>query len=213
MLTNSVCCTGAAFAPIIGKPYEGKPHVRFDEGVVETGYGRPSETPFNRKGRETDMVNLRTWRHRSTLQIRNSLRYISWKERKTIAKDLKLIYKAATEKEGSAALDDFAEKWDKRYPHVSASWKKNWAELSTFFKYPPEIRTLIYTTNLIESLNRKIRKVAKNKSSFPNEQSLFKLVYLAVEETSRKWTMRHRDWAMIYSQLMIFFEDRLAKYV
>jgi len=213
MLTNSVCCTGAAFAPIIGKPYEGKPHVRFDEGVVETGYGRPSETPFNRKGRETDMVNLRTWRHRSTLQIRNSLRYISWKERKTIAKDLKLIYKAATEKEGSAALDDFAEKWDKRYPHVSASWKKNWAELSTFFKYPPEIRTLIYTTNLIESLNRKIRKVAKNKSSFPNEQSLFKLVYLAVEETSRKWTMRHRDWAMIYSQLMIFFKDRLAKYV
>ncbi len=130
-----------------------------------------------------------------------------------MAKDLKLIYKAATEKEGSSALDDFAEKWDKRYPHVSASWKKNWAELSTFFKYPPEIRTLIYTTNLIESLHRKIRKVDKNKSSFPNEQSLFKLVYLAVEETSRKWTMRHRDWAMIYSQLMIFFEDRLRKYV
>lgn len=146
-------------------------------------------------------------------QIRNSLRYVSWKERKTMAKDLKLIYKAATEKEGSSALDDFAEKWDKRYPHVSASWKKNWAELSTFFKYPPEIRTLIYTTNLIENLHRKIRKVAKNKSSFPNEQSLFKLVYLAVEETSRKWTMRHRDWAMIYSQLMIFFEDRVAKYV
>ena len=146
-------------------------------------------------------------------QIRNSLRYVSWKERKPMAKDLKLIYKAATEKEGSSALDDFAEKWDKRYPHVSASWKKNWAELSTFFKYPPEIRTLIYTTNLIENLHRKIRKVAKNKSSFPNEQSLFKLVYLAVEETSRKWTMRHRDWAMIYSQLMIFFEDRVAKYV
>jgi len=97
--------------------------------------------------------------------------------------------------------------------NISASWKKNWAKLSTFFKYPPEIRTLIYTTNLIESLNRKIRKVAKNKSSFPNEQSLFKLVYMAVEEASRKWTMRHRDWAMIYSQLMIFFEDRLAKYV
>ena len=146
-------------------------------------------------------------------QIRNSLRYVSWKERKPMAKDLKFIYKAATEKEGSAALDDFAEKWDKRYPHVSASRKKNWDELSTFFKYPPEIRTLIYTTNLIENLHRKIRKVAKNKSSFPNEQSLFKLVYMAVEEASRKWTMRHRDWAMIYSQLMIFFEDRLAKYV
>jgi putative transposase len=146
-------------------------------------------------------------------QIRNSLRYVSWKERKAMATDLKLIYKAATEEEGSAALDDFAEKWDKRYPHVSASWKKKWAEIATFFKYPPEIRTLIYTTNPIESLHRQIKKVAKNKSSFPNEQALIKLVYLAVEEASRKWTMRHRDWAMIYSQLMIFFEDRVAKYV
>jgi len=146
-------------------------------------------------------------------QIRNSLRYVSWKERKAMATDLKSIYKAATEKEGSAALNDFSQKWDKRYPHVSASWKKNWPELSTFFKYPPEIRTLIYTTNPIESMHRQIRKVAKNKSSFPNEQALIKLVFLAVEGASRKWTMRQRDWAMIYSQLMIFFEDRLAKYV
>jgi putative transposase len=146
-------------------------------------------------------------------QIRNSLRYVSWKERKAMAQDLKFIYGAATEKEGAAALNDFSETWDKRYPHVSVSWKKNWVELSTFFKYPPEIRTLIYTTNPIESLHRRIKKVAKNKSSFPNEQSLIKLVYLAVEEASRKWTMRHRDWSMIYSQLMIFFEDRLAKYV
>ena len=146
-------------------------------------------------------------------QIRNSLRYVSWKERKTMATDLKLIYKAATEEEGFAALDDFAEKWDKRYPHVSASWKKNWGEIATFFKYPPEIRTVIYTTNPIESLHRQIKKVAKNKSSFPNEQALIKLVYMAVEGASRKWTMRHRDWAMIYSQLMIFFEDRVSKYV
>ncbi len=146
-------------------------------------------------------------------QIRNSLRYVSWKERKAMAKDLKFIYTAATEKEGAAALDDFAEKWDKRYPHVSVSWKKNWGEIATFFKYPPEVRTLIYTTNPIESLHRQIRKVSKNKSSFPNEQSLVKLVYLAVEGASRKWTMRHRDWAMIYSQLMIFFQDRVAKYV
>lgn len=146
-------------------------------------------------------------------QIRNSLRYVSWKERKAMATDLKLIYKAATEEEGSAALGDFAGKWDKRYPHVSASWKKNWAEIATFFKYPPEIRTVIYTTNPIESLHRQIKKVAKNKSSFPNEQALTKLVFLAVEGASRKWTMRHRDWAMIYSQLMIFFEDRVSKYV
>jgi putative transposase len=146
-------------------------------------------------------------------QIRNSLRYVSWKERKAMAKDLKFIYEAATEEEGAAALTDFSEKWDKRYPHVSVSWKKNWPELSTFFKYPPEIRRLIYTTNPIESVHRQIKKVAKNKSSFPNEQSLIKLVYLAVEGASRKWTMRHRDWSMIYSQLMIFFEDRLAKYL
>jgi putative transposase len=146
-------------------------------------------------------------------QIRNSLRYVSWKERKAMAKDLRLIYEAATEQEGLAALDQFSEKWDKRYPHVSASWKKNWGEIATFYKYPPEIRTLIYTTNPIESLHRQIKKVAKNKSSFPNEQALTKLVYLAVMEAAKKWTMRHRDWAMIYSQLMIFFEDRLGKYV
>jgi putative transposase len=146
-------------------------------------------------------------------QIRNSLRYVSWKERKAMAKDLRLIYEAATEEEGASALEEFSERWDKRYPHVSASWKKNWSEIATFFKYPPEIRTMIYTTNPIESLHRKIKKVAKNKSSFPNEQALTKLVYLAIEEAARKWTMRHRDWAMIYSQLMIFFEDRVAKYV
>ena len=122
-------------------------------------------------------------------QIRNSLRYVSWKERKAMVKDLK------------------------RNPHVSVSWKKNWGEIATFFKYPPEIRKLIYTTNPIESLHRQIKKVAKNKSSFPNEQSLTKLVYLVVEEAAKKWTMRQRDWAMIYSLLMIFFEARLGKYV
>ena len=130
-----------------------------------------------------------------------------------MAKALKYIYEAATEEEGAAALNDFSETWDKRYPHVSASWRKNWPELSTFFKYPPEIRTLIYTTNPIENVHRQIKKVAKNKSSFPNEQALIKLVYLAVDGAAKKWTMRHRDWSMIYSQLMIFFEDRLAKYV
>jgi transposase-like protein len=144
-------------------------------------------------------------------QIRNSLRFVSWKERKPMAKDLKQIYTAATEEEGAAALEEFSEKWDKRYPHVSVSWKKNWAEIATFFKYPPEVRTLIYTTNPIESLHRKIKKVSKNKSIFPNEQALFKLVYLAVEEAAKKWTMRQRDWAMIYSQLMIFFQDRMER--
>jgi transposase-like protein len=144
-------------------------------------------------------------------QIRNSLRYVSWKERKSMAKDLRRIYEAATEKDGAAALEDFSEKWDKRYPHISASWRASWDEIVTFFKYPPEIRTLVYTTNPIESLNRKIKKVAKNKSIFPNDQALIKQVYLAVEEAAKKWTFRHRDWAMIYSQLMIYFGDRLGE--
>lgn len=143
-------------------------------------------------------------------QIRNSLRYVSWKERKSMAKDLRKIYEAATEQDGATALDEFAEKWDKRYPHISASWRSNWDEIVTFFKFPPEIRTMVYTTNPIESLNRMIKKVTKNKAIFPNDQALIKQVFLAVQEASRKWTFRQRDWAMIYSQLMIFFGDRLG---
>jgi putative transposase len=144
-------------------------------------------------------------------QIRNSLRYVSWKERKSMAKDLRRIYESATEQEGAAALEEFSAKWDKRYPHISVSWRSNWDEIVTFFKYPPEIRSLVYTTNPIESLNRKIKKVAKNKSIFPNDQALIKQVYLAVEEAAKKWTLRHRDWAMIYSQLMIYFADRMGE--
>ena len=144
-------------------------------------------------------------------QIRNSLRYVSWKERKAMAKDLRAIYEAATEQDGAAALDQFAEEWDKRYPHISASWRTNWDEIVTFFKYPPEIRSLVYTTNPIESLNRQVKKTSKNKAIFPNEQALVKQVYLAIAEASKKWTMRHREWAVIYSQLMIYFGDRLTE--
>lgn len=145
-------------------------------------------------------------------QIRNSLKHVSWKDRKQMAQDLKSIYKAKSEKEGSSALDDFEKKW-KKYPHVAASWKRNWGEISTFFKYPPEIRSLIYTTNPIESMNRNIKKITKNKAVFPNEQAVFKVVYLALEGIEKKWTSRLRDWAMIYSQLMIFFEERLARFL
>ena len=144
-------------------------------------------------------------------QIRNSLRYVSWKERKAMAKDLRAIYEAVTEQDGAAALERFAEKWDKRYPHISASWRTNWDEIVTFFKYPPEIRSLVYTTNPIESLNRQIKKTAKNKAIFPNDQALIKQVYLAVEEASKKWIFRHREWAVIYSQLMIYFGERLVE--
>lgn len=142
-------------------------------------------------------------------QIRNSLRFVSWKERKTMAKDLRNIYEAATEQDGAAALDAFSEKWDKRYPHISASWRNNWAEIATFFKYPPEIRKMIYTTNPIESMNRMIKKTTRNKAVFPNDQALIKQVYLAIQEASKKWTFRQREWAMIYSQLMILFGDRI----
>jgi transposase-like protein len=145
-------------------------------------------------------------------QIRNSLKHVSWKDRKLLAQDLKSIYKATTEKEGLSALEDFEKKW-KKYPHVAASWRRNWGELSTFFKFPSEIRKVIYTTNPIESMNRSIKKITKNKVVFPNEQAVTKVVYLALQEASKKWTSRLRDWAMIYSQLMIFFEDRLGRYL
>jgi putative transposase len=95
--------------------------------------------------------------------------------------------------------------------HISASWRSNWDEVVNFFKHPPEIRTMVYTTNPIESLNRKIKKVAKNKSIFPNDQALIKQVYLALEEAAKKWTFRHRGWAMTCSQLMIYFGDRLGE--
>jgi transposase-like protein len=145
-------------------------------------------------------------------QIRNSLKYVSWKERKVVARDLKSVYKAATEKEALSALAAFEKSWNKKYPHIAASWRRNWGELATYFKYPAEIRTLIYTTNPIESLNRGMKKVTKNRSVFPNEEALFKLLYLAVGDISKKWTMRIRDWAMIFSQLNVYFEERLKKY-
>lgn len=145
-------------------------------------------------------------------QIRSSLKHVSWKDRKSLSQDLKSIYKAHSEKEGLLALEDLENKWNK-YPHVAASWKRNWAELSTFYKFPSEIRKIIYTTNPIESANRSIKKLTKNKVVFPNEQSVTKVVYLSLQEASKKWTSRLRDWAMIYSQLMIFFEERLARYL
>jgi len=145
-------------------------------------------------------------------QIRNSLKYVSYKDRKSLANDLKSIYKASSEKEGSLKLEDFAKSWDKKYPNISDSWHRNWSELSTFFKYPEALRTLIYTTNTIESVNRQIKKVTKNKAAFPTEQSVIKSVYLAITYASKKWTTRVRNWSRIYPQLMVFFKERLEKF-
>jgi putative transposase len=145
-------------------------------------------------------------------QIRNSLKYVSWKERKEIAKDLKTIYTAVNIDDGFSKLGTFANKWDKKYPHISKSWYNNWGELSTFYKYSAELRTLIYTTNPIESFNRGLKKVSKNRAIFPTEQAVTKLFYLAIGDIQKRWTQKIRDWGNIYSQLWIYFEDRLREY-
>jgi putative transposase len=145
-------------------------------------------------------------------QIRNSLRFVPWKDRKTVAADLKKIYTAATEEQARRELAAFSEKWDGKYPHISKSWQANWSELSTFFKYSAEIRRLIYTTNPIESFHRNIRKVTKTRSIFPSEDALLKLFYLSIMDIEKRWTQMIRDWGSIFSQLMIFFEERLGRY-
>ncbi len=110
-------------------------------------------------------------------------------------------------------LEDFKESWDAKYPYISQSWERNWSELSTFFKYSAEIRKLIYTTNPIESFNRSLRKVSKNRPVFPNEDAALKLFYLATMNVQKKWTMKQRDWGSIFSQLMIQFNERLERYL
>lgn len=142
-------------------------------------------------------------------QVRNSLKFVSWKERKEIAGDLKLIYNAPGEEAGLSALTSFENKWNAKYPNISKSWRTNWTELSTLFKYPSEIRKLIYTTNPIESFNRGLRKVTKNRGAFTTEDSLIKILYLAVEDISKKWSNKIRDWSAIYPQLCIYFEERI----
>lgn len=146
-------------------------------------------------------------------QIRNSLKYVPWKERKFVAADLKVVYTAPSEEAGLKSLEYFKEKWDRKYPNIAKSWEKNWAELATFFKYPQEIRTLIYTTNPIESLNRGLKKISKTRSVFPNEDAIFKLLYLAVHDISKRWTQKAKNWGAIYAQLSIFFEERLSRHI
>lgn len=146
-------------------------------------------------------------------QIRTSTKHVNWKDRKELCSDMKEIYKAPNEEAGLAALDAFEEKWGKKYSHVIKSWRANWSELSVFFKYPEEIRKLIYTTNPIESLNRRIRKVTKTKSSFPTDESLMKLLYLVVVDISGKWNVTARNWGPILSQLRLNFGERVDRYL
>lgn len=145
-------------------------------------------------------------------QVRNSLKFVSYKDRRELSKDLKAIYTSATEEGGKIELEKLNEKWGKKYPNVIKSWEVNWLELSTLFKYPPEVRKLIYTTNPIESFNSKLKKVTKNRSVFPTEESLFKLLYLAINDISKKWNGRIRDWSKIYPQLYIYFQERIERF-
>jgi len=141
--------------------------------------------------------------------IRNSTKYVSWKEQKTICVDLKKIYTAPSEKSGRDALDEFAEKWDHKYPMISKSWKVNWENLNEFFAYPMDIRKAIYTTNAIESLNSSLRKVTQKRSAFPTDEAIFKVLYLALTKAEKKWTMPIRDWGAAMNQFAVYFGERV----
>ena len=141
--------------------------------------------------------------------VRNSAKYVSYKERKTLCADLKKIYTAPSEKLGREALADFAEKWDSKYPMISKSWENNWNNLNEFFAYPPDIRKIIYTTNAVESLNFSLRKVTKNRAAFPNDDAILKIMYLALTNASKKWTMPIRDWGAALNQFAVYFGDRI----
>lgn len=142
-------------------------------------------------------------------QIRASTRYVSYKDIKQFTADLKPVYKAATEDLALMALDEFEEKWGKKYPLAVKSWRTNWGQLSTMFKYSPEIRKMIYTTNAIENFNRQLRKVTKTKSAFVSDDALMKILYLTTMNIVDKWTMPLKDWAGILDNLMIYFGDRV----
>ena len=141
--------------------------------------------------------------------VRNSLRFVSWKQRKEVAEDLKTIYQAPTVDQAEANLTAFAKKWDASHPTIAKSWRSNWERIIPLFSYPPEIRKAIYTTNAIESLNMSLRKVTKNRGSFPNDEAMTKLLYLAMKNISKKWTLPIRDWKSAMNHFTILFEGRM----
>jgi len=145
--------------------------------------------------------------------VRNSLKFVPWKDYKEVTADLKRIYQSVSEEEAALELDRFAEKWDERYPQISKSWRVNWPNLITLFDYPQDIRKVIYTTNAIESLNSVIRKSVKTRKLFPSDDAALKVIYLAIEAASKKWTMPIRDWKAALNRFMIEFEEQLAPHV
>lgn len=143
--------------------------------------------------------------------IRNSIKYVNWKDRKEVCKDLKEVYSAATEDEASQKLEEFGQKWDAKYPTIRKKWVNNWDRIIPFFDYPEEIRKVMYTTNAIESINRSIRKVIKAKGAFPNDRAIFKILYLALNNASKKWTMPIKDWKAALNFFAIKFEGRFPE--
>ena len=143
--------------------------------------------------------------------VRHSLNYVSWKRRPEVAADLKRIYQSATLDEAEQRLGEFEAKWDDEYLPIGQSWRRNWARLTPFFDYPPEIRKVIYTTNAIESVNMSLRKLTKNRGSFPSDEALLKLFYLALKNISQKWTMPIRDWKAALTRFTIQFEERIPQ--
>ena len=142
-------------------------------------------------------------------QIRNACKYLVWKDKKQFTTDMKEIYNAPTKQAAEAALNDFAAKWEHKYSYAIQSWRNNWEDLTVFFEFPVDIRKIIYTTNLIENLNGKIRKYTKNKLSFPTDEAVMKSVYLAVREATKKWSMPVRNWGVIIDQFLILYQERV----
>jgi putative transposase len=145
--------------------------------------------------------------------IRATLKYIAWKDMKAFMKDLKKVYGAPTEEAALMELENLESVWGKKYPLPVKTWKQNWSNVSTFLKYPEEIRRLIYTTNIVEALHRQFRKVTKSKTIFPNDDSLKKMLFLAYRDISKKWTMPLRDWSIVISHFSVIFNERLARYL
>ena len=142
-------------------------------------------------------------------QIRSSLRYVASKNQKAFMTDLKRVYRAVSKEAAEEALNELENRWGAKYPIVIKSWRSKWENLSVYFRYPEEIRRIIYTTNIIEAVHRQFRKLTKTKGAFPNQNSLLKLLYLGIQNAEKKWTMPIRNWSLTLSQLSIYFEGRL----
>ncbi len=144
--------------------------------------------------------------------VRHSLNFVGYKQRKEVAADLQKIYRSATRDEAELRLSEFADKWDSKYPSISQSWKRNWERLTPFLAYPEEIRRVIYTTNAIESTNMSLRKIIKNRGSFPSDEAALKLLYLALRNITARWTMPVKDWRAALNRFAIIFEDRMPAF-